>query len=82
MTWNVITSLTKKQSNIKDEFVLKIEGTQIKNPQILADTFKNYFSKVVDESVINITKQNHNQTKQHSYLEYLVHECHQTFPSI
>jgi hypothetical protein len=51
----------------------------IKNPQILADTFHNYFSKVVDESVINITKQDHNQINQHSYLEYPVHESHQPF---
>jgi hypothetical protein len=33
----------------------------------------------MDESVINITKQDHNQTNQHSYLEYLVHESHQPF---
>jgi hypothetical protein len=55
--WNVIRSLTKKQSNTKDEFILNIEGTQIKNPQILADSFNDYFSKTVDESVCNITKQ-------------------------
>jgi hypothetical protein len=36
----------------------------------------------VDESVINIIKQDHNQTKQHSYLEYLVHEFQQPFPAI
>jgi hypothetical protein len=46
--------------------VFSIEGTQIKNPQVLADTFNDYFSKVLDESVSNITKQQ-------SYLEYLVH---------
>jgi hypothetical protein len=45
--------------------MLHIEGTQIKNPQILADIFNDYFPQVVDESVSNITKQ-------HSYLEYLV----------
>jgi hypothetical protein len=28
----------------------------------------------MDESVINITKQDYNQINQHSYLEYLVHE--------
>jgi hypothetical protein len=33
----------------------------------------------VDESVINITKQDHNQINKHSYLEYLVHESHQPF---
>jgi hypothetical protein len=80
--WNVIRSLTKKQSNIKDEFMLNIEGTLIKNPQILEDTFNDYFSKVVDESISNITKQDLNQTKQHSYLEYLVQEFQQHFPSI
>jgi hypothetical protein len=30
----------------------------------------------------NITKQDLTQTKQHSYLEYLVHEFQQPFPSI
>jgi hypothetical protein len=59
--------------------MLNIEGILIKNPQILADTFNNYFSKVVNESVINITKQDRNQISQHSYLEYLVHESHQPF---
>jgi hypothetical protein len=36
----------------------------------------------VDESVINPIKQDHSQTKQHSYLEYLVLEFHQPFTSI
>jgi hypothetical protein len=58
---------------------LNTEGKLIKNPQTLADTLNNYFSKVVDQSVINITKQDHNQISQHSYLEYLVHESHQPF---
>jgi hypothetical protein len=43
IAWNVIRSLTKKQSNIKDEFMLNIEGTQIKNPQILSDIVNDYF---------------------------------------
>jgi hypothetical protein len=59
--------------------MLNIEGKLIKNPQILADTFNNHFSKVVDESVINIIKQDYNQINQHSDLEYLVHESHQPF---
>jgi hypothetical protein len=50
--------------------------------EIESDTFNNYFSKVLDESVVNMIKQDHNQIKQHSYLEYLVHEFHQLFPSI
>jgi hypothetical protein len=58
--WNVVRSLTKKQSNIKDELILNIEGTQVKNPQILAETFNDYFPKDVDESVSNITKQDLN----------------------
>jgi hypothetical protein len=78
---NVIKSLTTKRPNCKDELMLNNEGTLIKNPQILEDTFNNYFSKVVDESVINITKQDRNQINQHSYLEYLVHESHQPFLS-
>jgi hypothetical protein len=55
------------------------EGKLIKNPQILADTFNNYFSRVLDESVTNIFKQNNNQINQHSYLYYLVHKPHQPF---
>jgi hypothetical protein len=42
--------------------MLNIAGTQIKNPQILADSFNDNFSKVLDESVGNITKQDVNQT--------------------
>jgi hypothetical protein len=61
--------------------MLNTKRTQIEN-HILADTFNNYFSKVVDGSVINITKQDHNQTKHLSYLECLVHEFHQPFPTI
>jgi hypothetical protein len=48
--------------------MLNTEGNLLKNPQILADTFNNYFYKVMDESVINVTKQDHNQINQHSYL--------------
>jgi hypothetical protein len=57
--------------------MLNTEAKLTKNPQILADAFNSYFSKVVDESVINIIKQDYNQINQHSYLEYLVHESHQ-----
>jgi Notch-like protein len=57
-------------------------GHKKKNPQILADTFNDYFSKVVDESIYNISKQDLNQTKQLSYLVYLVKEFQQPFPSI
>jgi hypothetical protein len=52
--WNVIKSLTNKRPNSKDELMLNTEGKLYKNPQILADTFNNYFSKFVDESVINL----------------------------
>jgi hypothetical protein len=52
--------------------MLNIEGKLTKNFQILSDTFNNYFSKIVDESVINIIKQDNNQINQHSYLENLV----------
>jgi hypothetical protein len=59
--------------------MLKIEGKLIENPQTLANTFYNYFSKIVDESVTNIIKQDHNQINQHPHLEYLVHEYPQPF---
>jgi hypothetical protein len=62
--------------------MLNIEGKQIQNPKILADTFNNYFSKVVDESVINIIKQDCNQITQHSHMEYLVHAFQQPFSAI
>jgi hypothetical protein len=76
---NVIKSLTNKRPNSKEELMLNIEGKQIQNPQILADNFNNYFSKVVDESVINIIKQNCNQINQHSHMESLVHAFQQPF---
>jgi hypothetical protein len=59
--------------------MLNIEGKQIQNHQILTDTFNNYFSKVVDESVINIIKQDCNRISQHSHMEYLVHAFQQPF---
>jgi hypothetical protein len=77
--WNAIKSLTNKRPNSKEEIMLNIEGKQIQNPQILADTFNNYFSKVVDESVINIIKQDCNQINQHSHMEYLVYAFQQPF---
>jgi hypothetical protein len=64
------------------KIILNIEGKLTKNPQIVADTFNNYLSEVVDQSVINIIKQDHSQIKQHTYWEYLVHEFHQPFPSV
>jgi hypothetical protein len=60
--------------------MLNIEGKQIKILKFYQIPLNNYFTKVVDESVSRI-KLEHNQTKQHSYLEYLVHEFHQHFPS-
>jgi hypothetical protein len=76
--WNFIKSLTNKRPSSKEELMLNIEGKQIQNPQILADTFNNYFSEV-DESVINIIKQDCNQINQHSHMEYLVHAFQQHF---
>jgi hypothetical protein len=80
--WNVIKAVTNKRSCRKEELMLNVEGKLIKNPQILADTFQNYFSKVMDESVLNITKQDHNQSNQNAYLEYLVHVSCQTHLTI
>jgi hypothetical protein len=50
--------------------MLKIEGKLIKNPLTLANTFNNYFSKIVDESVTNIIIQDHNRINRHPHLDY------------
>jgi hypothetical protein len=50
--------------------MFNIEKKLIKNHHILSHTFNNYFSKVVDESVIYIIKQDHSQINQHSNFLY------------
>jgi len=54
----------------------------IKNPQILSETFNNYFSNIVEESVIKIIKQENNDLSKHSYRQYLVNAFQQPFSPI
>jgi hypothetical protein len=53
--------------------MLNIDGKLIKNPQILAETFNNYISNIVEESVIKIIKQDSNNLNKHSYMQSLVY---------
>ena len=71
--WSIIKSLTNKRANSGEEPMLNIEGKLIKNPQIFAETFNNYFSNIVEESVIKIIKQDNNALSKHSYMQHLVH---------
>ena len=49
--------------------MLNIEGKLIKNSQIFAETFNNYFSNIVEESATKIIKQDNNDLTKHSYMQ-------------
>jgi len=80
--WSIIKSLTNKRANSSEEPMLNIEGKLIKNLQILAENFNNYFSNIVEESVIKIIKQENNDLSKHSYMHYLVNAFQQPFSPI
>jgi lipoate-protein ligase A len=61
---------------------LKSEGKLITNPQILAESFNNCFSNIVEESVTKIIKQDNNDLSKHSCMQYLVNAFQQTFAPI
>jgi len=73
--WSIIKSLTNKPANSSEEPMLNIEGQLIKNPQILAETFNNYFSNIVEESV-------NNDLSKHFYMQCLVNAFQQPFSPI
>ena len=62
--------------------MLNIKGKLITNPQILADTFNDYFSNIVEESVTKIIKQDNNDFNKISYKQYLVNAFQQPFSPI
>jgi hypothetical protein len=80
--WNIIKSLTNKQANSSEEPMLNIKGKLINNPQTLAETFNNYFSNIVEESVIKIIKHGNNDLSNHSYMQCLVNAFQQPFSPI
>jgi len=80
--WSIIKFLTNKRAYSSEEPMLNIEGKLIKNPQILAETFNNYFSSIVEVSVIKIIKQENNDLSKHSYRQYLVKAFQQPFSPI
>jgi len=65
--WNIVKSLTNKQANSSEEPMLNIKGKFITNPQILAHTFNDYFSNIVEESVTKIIKEDNNDFNKISY---------------
>ena len=80
--WNIIKSLTNKRADGSEEPMLNIEGKLIKNPQILAETFNDYFSNIVEELVTKIIKQDNNDLSKHSYKQYLIKAFKQPFAPI
>jgi len=76
---NIIRSLTNKQANSSEEPVLNITGKLITSPQILADTFSDYFSNTVEKSVTKIMKQDNNDFNKISYKQYSVNAFQQPF---
>ena len=80
--WSIIKSLTNKRADSSEEPMLNTEGKLIKNPQILAETFNDYFSNIVEELVTKIIKQDNNDLSKHSYKQYLVNAFKQPFVPI
>jgi len=62
--------------------MLNIEGKLIKNPQIIAENFNDYFSNIIEESVTKVIKQDNNDLSKHCYKQYLVNASKQPFAPI
>ena len=75
-------SLTNKRADSSEDPMLNIEGKLIKNPQIIAENFNDYFSNIVEESVTKVIKQDNNDLSKHSYKQYLVNAFKQPFAPI
>jgi hypothetical protein len=56
-----------------NELILNYKGKLRNDPQTLAETFNNYFTKVVEESVSKVIKHDYNQANNETSLENLVH---------
>jgi hypothetical protein len=66
-------SFTNKRVNSNKELILNYKGKLINDLQTLAETFNNYFTKVVEESVSKVIKHDYNQANNETSLENLVH---------
>ena len=75
--WSLIKSLTNKRTNSSEDPMLNIEGKLMKNPQVIAKNFNDYFSNIVEESVTKIIKHENNDRIKHSYMQYLVNAFQQ-----
>jgi hypothetical protein len=53
--------------------ILNYKGKLINDLQTLAETFNNYFTKVVEESVSKVIKHDYNKVSNETNLENLVH---------
>jgi phosphoenolpyruvate-protein kinase (PTS system EI component) len=71
--WNVIRSLINKRVNSNEELIFNYKRKLINDPQTLAETFTNYFTKVLEESVSKVIKHDCNQVNNEISLENLVH---------
>jgi hypothetical protein len=58
--------------NSNKELILNYKGKLITDPQTLAETFNNYFTKVVEESVSKVIKHDCNQVNNETSLENFV----------
>ena len=57
---SIMKSLTNKWADNSEEPMLNIEGKLLKNPQIIAENFNDYFSNIVEKSVTKVIKQDNN----------------------
>ena len=70
---------------MNEQIVVNLRWTlkeKLINSQILAETFNNYFSNIVEESVTKIIKQDNNDLSKLSNMQYLVTAFQQTFSPI
>jgi glucose-6-phosphate isomerase len=60
-------------AEIYRERLLNYKGKLINDLQTVAETFNNYFTEVVEESVSKVIKHDYNQVNNETSLENLVH---------
>jgi hypothetical protein len=81
-TWNIVRSETMKKKGKEGITSLNINGMLIRNQQIIANSFSNYFSniaeKLIEENHIDKTDLLQNGTT----LDHALRNCDQMYPSI
>jgi hypothetical protein len=80
--WTLIKPLTDKRTNSSEDPTLNIVGKLMKNPQVIAKTFNNYFFNIVEESVTKIIKHENSDRIKHPYMQHTVNAFQQPLSPI